>query len=158
GTVAILSSLHHFLNEQLRYQEAEQVAQEALTMAAQQPTLNPEVPNILHRLADAAIWNHDYVKAERLANESVNLHRELHGNNHLETAWGLRYRGIAQQRQGKLVEAETSYREALAIYRRLFDDVTKVNPWLVRNLAEIFVANGNKSGLNELRAMLSTAD
>jgi tetratricopeptide (TPR) repeat protein len=128
------------------------VAQEIFDIAQRNPDGFPQLADLLHRLANRATARGDYLEAERLARRSVALHRKLQGNHHPETAWGLFELGRALGGQRKFEEAEASYDEALAIFRRYYRNSQKPILGVYSNLAEILSAQGDEKGLNELRA------
>jgi tetratricopeptide (TPR) repeat protein len=131
--------------------EAEAAAEAALQFArANKLPLHPTVPNLLHQLAWINIRKGDYSRAERLARESVELHKPVHGPAHLETAFGWHYLGASQHRQHKFADAEASYEKSLAIFRRsLPDDHPYVQPMLT-DLNWALVAQGKSAELIEL--------
>ena len=152
ATIEILSMLQLCLNAQYRYKEAEEVAQEILVIARQQPDPQPEVANVLHRLAYATIMQGDPVKAERLARESVALQRKLHRDNHPETAWGLYGLAWVLRDQKKFDEAEAYYREALTIFRKQYDDTHDSVSQTLNGLRYVLTAKGDQAGLKRLNA------
>ena len=101
---------------QRRYDEAEEFAQQALAIARAQPNPLSGEASIRRTLADIAVMQGDFAKAERLAREALALHRKLHGEDHLATAAGWEALGYVFYRQKKFDEAEKCYREALAIF------------------------------------------
>jgi tetratricopeptide (TPR) repeat protein len=108
--------------------------------------------NILHRLANTLIFRRDYVEAERLARESVPLHRELHGNRHPETGYGLRILGWCLLKQHKYDEAETCLREALAIFAEQYEHINQGWVGAIEDLVLVLEAKSDKTGLEALRA------
>ena len=143
------------MNQENRYSEADEVAQEALAAIGDQRDKNPEAANILHRMASAAIGEGDPAKAEGLAREAVALHRKLQGEGHPETAWGLYVLGLSLQQQQKLDEAEPCYREALLIFRKQFDDSQIAVKTVLSGLTSVLTAKGDDKGLKQLKADLA---
>jgi serine/threonine protein kinase/tetratricopeptide (TPR) repeat protein len=92
--VTSLVALHHFLDTQRKFSEGDEVAEQILAIARQQPERFPELASVLHHYADSALSQGDKVKAERLAREAVALHRKVHGDSHPETGWGLFVLGL----------------------------------------------------------------
>ena len=85
----ILSTLQLYLVVQDKFDEATQIAQEALRIAGRRPAHYPEEANVLHHLAHGVLRQGDARQAEQFAQQSVELHRKLHGDQHPETAHGL---------------------------------------------------------------------
>ena len=141
------------LNGQLKYGEAETVANEAIELGRRHfPDGNRDLADVLHRLAGAAIVQHQPEKGERLARESVAMHRKFHGGDHPETGWGLFTLAWALCEQQKYDEAELHYREALTIFRKSYDDT---QPSIVRTLQalrDILTARGDTAGIRRLDA------
>ena len=100
--------------------DAEAVAREALAVAESDGTVYPEAASVLHKLSEIKVNQKEYAVAEDLARRAVEMHRRLHGNENLETAWGLTSLGSALAANAKYSEAEAAYREALAIFRRYY--------------------------------------
>src|SRR5262249_24555727 len=98
------------------YGEEEAVFNEALAIAKANGTEDPELANIMHRHAPLLAARGDLEGAEQLARRAVEMHRRLHGNLHPETAYGLADLGRVLRDQGKLGEAESAFRESLAIF------------------------------------------
>ena len=101
AVVTSLAALHHFLDTQRKYSEGDEVAEQILAIARQQPERFPELASVLHHYADSALSQGDKVKAERLAREALALHRKVHGDSHPETGWGLFELGRMLQEQAE---------------------------------------------------------
>ena len=114
--------LQHILISAGRDEDAERVTQEALDVARQSGQEFPDQANLLHRYADMKIRQGHFAEAEQLARQAVDMHRRLHGDQHPETAWGLKTLAKALRAQQKLAEAEAAVREALAIFRHQFPE------------------------------------
>ena len=151
-TVEILSVLQLFLNDRYNYQEGEAIAQEALAIARQLAEPPPDLANVLHRLAGPTIVRGDLIQGERLARESLALHRQLHGDNHPETAWGLFHVAWALRRQKRYDEAEAYYREALAIFRKHFDEAHSPVLQALEGLRTTLTAKGDEAALKRLNS------
>ena len=153
--VSSLAALHLFLELQRKYSECDEVAEQILAIARQQPDRFPELANVLHHYADSALNQGDKVKAERLAREALALHRKVHGDSHPETGWGLFQLGRALQEQVKLDEAEACYREALTIFRKQYNDSHKSIQYVARALTDVLNAKGDEAGVKQLNDELS---
>ncbi len=154
ATVEMLGLLQLILNYQNQYAEANYVGREALKIAHQLPDQPPEVANILHRLAEAFLRKSvpDPVQAESYAQESVALHRQLQGDDHPETAWGLLNVAQAIEDQGKHDDAERCYREALTVFEKQYDDTHTSVQMAFKRLENVLTAKGDNAGLAALRA------
>ncbi len=150
----VLSALQLYLVLQAKYEEAEQIAQEALGIARHHPDRYPEVATVLHNLAHAAVYQGDPVKAERFARQSVALHQRLHGEIHPETAHGLYVLATSLHDQQEFDEAEVHYRAALMIHRKQFNDSQTPVLAASAGLAHTLRAKGDQAGLDALRAMI----
>jgi serine/threonine protein kinase/Flp pilus assembly protein TadD len=143
------------LFRQLKHAEGEAVAQEALALAHQLGLKeHPEVPCILHALAESKGQQGYHVEAERLAREAVEIHRRVHGNEHPETAWGLVVLGQRLGGQGKHAEAEPHYREALAILQKQYPVAHKDVVMVLERLAATLRAKGDHAALEMLLAQM----
>ena len=91
-----------------------------------------------------------FEEGEKVARQAVDMDRRLHGDQHPETAWGLRALGIALQAQQKLDEAEPVFRESLTIFRRFYADDHVYVQWVVDMLKTVLEARGDKSALESL--------
>ncbi len=109
------------------YAEEQAVVEEALAIADANGTEYPELANILHRHAPLMCKQGDQAGAEEWARRAVDMHRRLHGNEHPETAYGLADLGRVLSDRKKYPEAESAFREALAIFGRYYKDEN----WLV---------------------------
>ena len=88
-----------------------------------------------------------FEEAEKVARQAVDLNRRLHGDQHPETAWGLRALGFALQSQQKLDEAEAALHDSLRIFRRGYSD-DHLYVQLVRDkLKKVLEARGDKAAL-----------
>jgi eukaryotic-like serine/threonine-protein kinase len=146
--VHALWTKQRFLVTEKRFAEAETFANEALAIAGDlDVTPYADVANILHALADARCMDKKYDEAEKLAHESIALHRRLHGEVHIETAWALHTLGQALEGQNRFDEAEQSYRAALTIFLKHYDDSNIwVSKW-VQDIRRILAAKGDQAGL-----------
>jgi tetratricopeptide (TPR) repeat protein len=78
------------------------------------------------------------------------MHHRLHGDGHLETAWGLKVLANAQVEQKKFVEAEKAVREALEVFRRQFpEDHPNIRDTMYQ-LRTVLEARGDKRGVEAL--------
>ena len=87
---------------------------------------------MLHRHAPLMFSQGDHAGAEEWARCAVEMHRRVHGNEHPETAYGLTDLGRVLRDRKKYREAESAFREALAIFRRYHGD----NYWLVQSVRD----------------------
>jgi tetratricopeptide (TPR) repeat protein len=122
ATIAILANLQLNLNQQGKFQQAEEVAEGALAIANDLSIQPPELTRIVHEKARSALNLNELAKAERLARQAVELHRKLNGTHHPETGWGIDTLGLVLLAQERYAEAEPCFREALAIFRGQFDE------------------------------------
>ena len=149
----MLANLHLLQNtvaNQRRFDEAEDFAQQGLAIArAQQNPLSGEA-NIRCTMADVAVMQGDFAKAERLASEALDRHRKLHGDHHSATAAAWQALGYVFYRQKKFDEAGRCFSEARAIFVKSHGycpiDVLAL-------LAVIFDAKADQDDLNELRPL-----
>jgi tetratricopeptide (TPR) repeat protein len=132
-----------------RDDEAEAVTTEALAIA-QGAHQFPEVASMLHGLAELKNKQSKYAEAEILALRAIEMHRQLHGSNHLETAWALLGLGTAQRELHKFADAETSLREALQIFRKQYSYGHKSVDLAVDNLRSVLQAKGDAAGIAAL--------
>jgi tetratricopeptide (TPR) repeat protein len=144
-------SLQRFLISQSRHTEAEEVAHDAIALASKGKESDfPELPAILHGLADMKSQQGKHAEAERWAQQSVDMHRRLHGDHHPETAWGLLTLGRALKEQQKLAEAETTLREAVAIFREYYAPDHKTLQSAIPDLKLVLEAKGDRAGVEAL--------
>jgi serine/threonine protein kinase/tetratricopeptide (TPR) repeat protein len=131
------------------YGEFEQIVEEIRSIASRHPDRYPQLATVSHWLAANTT---DLVKGEKLARVAVELHRKLHGDDHPETAYGIDALANILYDQRKLDEAESCYRESLAIFRRNYDDSQTPIVQTLFRLARIAKAKGDQIALDELRA------
>ncbi len=121
-----LATKTQIVNEQAvaraAFAEEQAVVEEALAIAGADGTEYPELANILHRHAPLMSIQGDHAGAEEWARRAVDMHRRLHGNEHPETAYGLADLGRVLMDRKKYPEAESAFREALAIFGRYYKD------------------------------------
>ena len=110
--------LQHSLIYQAKYTEADTIAEEALKLAESFAKPPDETANILHNLAQSKNLQRKYAEGEKLARRAVEMHKQLHGKTHPETAWGLDALGRALYYQRRFAEAELVFREALDIFQQ----------------------------------------
>jgi tetratricopeptide (TPR) repeat protein len=135
-----------------RPDEAVSVAKRALALVKTSGAEYPEIATILHALADTYNGQENYVEAEQVARQAVEMHRRLHGPEHPETAWGLRTLGAALALQGKYAEAESTLREALAIFRQRYSGSHVSIDSTLGGLQQIYEAQGDQAKLQQLKA------
>jgi serine/threonine protein kinase len=104
------------------FAEEEAVVKEALAIAEANGAEYPELANMMHLHALQMSIQGDHAGAEEWARRAVDMHRRLHGNEHPETAYGLADLGRVLRDRKKYREAESAFREALAIFRRYHGD------------------------------------
>ena len=78
------------------------------------------VPGIMHKLAAAKLQQGQVAEAEKLARESIELHRQVNGADHPQTGWALFVLGKALAEQGRPSEALPCFQESLRIIRKNF--------------------------------------
>ena len=143
--------LQECLHRQSRRAEAEQVASDALALAgAGRDSDYPELPLILHTLANTKSDEGKHEEAERLARRALEMHRRLHGDHHPETAHGLWILGSALCGQHKFAEAEPPLREALAIFREYYTPEHREIQGVSQELARVLEAKGDRAGAEAL--------
>jgi tetratricopeptide (TPR) repeat protein len=147
-TIKVLDELALHLWAIGDWDELNPVIDEIRAIAAKNPDKYPEVANLLHRLAETM---QDPVEGERYAREAVALHRRLHGETHPETGWGLQALALTLRKQGKLADAERSYREALEVFRKNYSEFDAPVVLTMKNLAMVLRMNGDEAGLDQLR-------
>jgi serine/threonine protein kinase len=133
-----------------QFDEAQAVAEEALAQARASGAEYPDIAVILHGQADLYVQLGRFPDAEIVARKAVDMHRRLHGPNHPETGWGLRTLGRALLLQQKLPEAESAFREALAIFRRQYTVGHRTVDGTLSDLAEVFTAQGDAAAIEAL--------
>lgn len=141
--VNALWCLQHSLIYQQKYQEADQIANEALALSHNVSEAETDAANILHNLAQSKTLQGKAAEAETLARESVVLHRRVHGLHHPETAWGLDALGRALVAQQKWAEAADCFREALQIFGEHYDLTHKSIRLTDENLRTALRAQGD---------------
>ncbi|HUE75048.1 MAG TPA: serine/threonine-protein kinase [Pirellulaceae bacterium] len=152
-TLEALAALHLFLNGQFRYDDAETVANEAISLGREIfPQGHPELANVLHRLADGKLGQGQHAAAEALAREALLMHERWHGKEHPETAWGLRVLGTVETAQGRHAEAAASYRRASAIFEKLFGESHHWSSGTRELLQRTVEASGDPAAIAALRA------
>jgi serine/threonine protein kinase len=104
------------------YAEEQAIVQEAIAIAQADGAEYPELANMLHRHAPLMSKQGDQAGAEQWARRAVEMHRRVHGNEHLETAHGLADLGRVLRDRKKYREAATAFREALEIFRHYYGD------------------------------------
>jgi tetratricopeptide (TPR) repeat protein len=109
-------------------------------------------------MAGSARFRGDLFEAERLARRSVALHRQLQGDHHPETAWGLVELGLALSDQNKLDEAKECYVEALGIFRRYYRSSNKALLSVYSNLSIVLRAQGDAERLHEIASAVREAE
>lgn len=129
--------------------ELQQIAAEIRHIARDHPEKYPQIANVTHWIADDTP---DPVERERLAREALQLHRELHGDLHPETAFA--HCGVAQilYEQWKFDEAQMHYRAALEIFQKNYDDSQTPVIQCLFWMARIAKATDNQAELETLRA------
>ena len=142
----------HSLVHQKRYPEAQTVMEEALAFARSLPpgAEFPDIANMLHRQAGALVDQQQFEAAEAMARQSLAMHRRLHGDEHLETAWGLNTLRRALVAQKKFGEAEALQREALAIFRKRLGDEHTATTTALQQLKNVLHAQGKTEELKAL--------
>jgi tetratricopeptide (TPR) repeat protein len=152
-TLSAFGLLVFFLVERRKAVEAQAVADQALAFARDAGYAeNPEVAKILHDLVALRIRAGDLAGAEQLAIKAVAMHRRVNGNDHPETGWALLNRGDAFAAQGKHAEAETSFREALTIFRKHYVESHKSILFTSEALQRVLTNRNDKAGLVSFRA------
>ena len=106
-------------------------------------------------MSEAAVDQGDFVKAERLAREALAIHRSLNGENHSATGSGWAALGNSLYTQRKFEEAETCYRNTVAILARSHG---YCSAYILRMLATILDAKNDQAALQELRPLADAED
>jgi hypothetical protein len=84
----------------------------------------------------------------------VQIHRRVHGDQNIYTAWSLSTLGLILEHQQKLQEAETAQGESLSIMRRHFPVEHSSFRTMALRLTRVLHAGGNASEANALLAEL----
>jgi tetratricopeptide (TPR) repeat protein len=108
------------LRAQGKNAEAETDLREAL--ALQRKLLPAEHPDIASSLDDLGLALLNYAEAERCHREALLMRRRLYGPDHPAVADSLAALAYSLERQGKYVEAETNFMEALKIERSILGE------------------------------------
>jgi tetratricopeptide (TPR) repeat protein len=148
--VHALGILQHVLINAGRDEDAERVTKHALEVARQSGQEFADQAILLHRYAGLKIRQGHFAEAERLAFQSVDMHRRLHGEHHPETAFGLKTLANALVPKQKLAEAEAAVREALKVFRRQFPEGHPNVRGTIDQLRTVLKARGDKSALEAL--------
>ena len=118
--IRALQILQIVLQRQNRLAEIEPVVDQAVAMANLTPGEQfPEIANIYHGLIIAKIEGSKFADAEALGRKCVEMHLQLHGENHPETGWGYYNLGRALAASHKFAEAFESFQQAAAVFRRV---------------------------------------
>jgi tetratricopeptide (TPR) repeat protein len=154
-TVRALNLVQLTLSRQGRVDESDQAAREGLAIAKEQPNAVPEIASILGHMAHTMRYRGEYVEAERLARESVLLHREFNESHHPGTGFALLLLGRSLRLQEKYDEAEPYLRDAIAIFAEQYHDIGQGWVGAIDDLVLALEAKGDKSGMESLRADVS---
>jgi serine/threonine protein kinase/tetratricopeptide (TPR) repeat protein len=146
-----LEILQHVLINAGRDEDAEHVTQEAIEVARQSGREFADQANLLHRYAGLKIRQGHFAEAEQLAQQAVDMHRRLHGNEHPETAFGLTVLARALEPQQKLADAEAAVREALKVFRRQFSEDHPNIRDTMNQLRNVLEAREDKTALEEFK-------
>jgi tetratricopeptide (TPR) repeat protein len=152
-TVRFLWLLQLILRREGREAESEHVGKDAAAMARQLPDAGPELANILHTLAESArLLRRDLVGGERLARESLALHRRFRGGDHPQTARALNVLGIILAEENRYDEAAPCLRESIAVFEKHFGYINEGTLPSIAGLMMALRAGGDTAGLESLRA------
>jgi tetratricopeptide (TPR) repeat protein len=143
--------LQNFLNCQSRFAEAEEVANEALTLARDVKDPGYSVPaGIFNELAVTKLALGKHEEAEKLARRAVDIRRRQKARHDPFTAFALWHLGDALKGQQKFTEAEAALRESLAIFREYHtpehDSIQRVS----QALQSVLEAKCDRVGLDAL--------
>jgi serine/threonine protein kinase/Tfp pilus assembly protein PilF len=145
-----LAILQHVLISAGRYDDAERVHEQALAVAIQNPGESFDKASLLHRFAGMRNQQGRFADAEKIAREAVEMHRQMRGNHHPETAWALTMLARALQGQQKLADAETTFREALAIFHRCYGESHDVTRSVREDLKYVLGARFDRAAIEAL--------
>jgi tetratricopeptide (TPR) repeat protein len=122
-------------------------------MARQLPDAGPDLANILHTLAESArLLRRDLVGGERLARESLALHRRFRGGDHPQTARALNVLGIILAEENRYDEAEPCLRESLAVFEKHFGYINEGTLPSIAGLVMVLRTRRDTAGLESLHA------
>ncbi len=119
AVLEVIESFAGFQLAQKKYGEAAELFRQLLS--AQRKLLgndNRMVARTLSRLA-SVLAETNAAAAAPLAREALALRKRLHGEDHIEVAKSAGDLGFVLDRLGQVTEAETAYREALTIFRKV---------------------------------------
>ena len=140
-TLKALLTLLNFLSWNGRFQEADEIANEALTLAGDLDSTELAcVADLATSVSRAKFGLGDLATSEAMARKGVELQRRLYGENHPQTALGLTQLGLVLRQQDRLSEAELAQRQALAILRQHYGDEYKSNQQVLIRLARVLVS------------------
>jgi tetratricopeptide (TPR) repeat protein len=142
-----LISLHNFLNQQRRYQEADATGAEALELAHRGgPKQDAAISLILSNSAYSQLGLGRHAEAERLAREALDLSIQVHGPDHPRNVPFYDCLLVALQAQGKYDEAEAAGRSALELVRKHYGPRHASTAGMLRRLGALLEAKRDYSG------------
>jgi tetratricopeptide (TPR) repeat protein/tRNA A-37 threonylcarbamoyl transferase component Bud32 len=153
-TMELRRKLHFNLIFQRRHQDAELVFREAAVIAERQAVPDEEFAIMVSDAGAAALELGDPVKSELLCRRAIELHRQVRGENHPEYGWAMNELGNALRDQNKLVEAEASYRAALANFRKNFGDSSIRVAGALTPILDVLSKKGDREGMEVIEKEL----
>jgi serine/threonine-protein kinase len=119
------------------YEEEKRMLESALVIAQGRPDGGEAIPSIMKQMGRLWMKRGDYVKADSLFRLALDGYARRFGAESMEAVGVLNDLGVALKEQYRLEEAETVYRQALAINRRIGEDTLALSVSM-NNLAELY--------------------
>jgi tetratricopeptide (TPR) repeat protein len=132
-----------YLSKRARYQEAEPLYQQALSIDKQvYGPDHPEVATIFNNLAELYRNQGKYAQAEPLYQRALAISEQQLGAEHPATALSLNNLALLYENQGKYAQAEPLYQRALAIKEQQLGPEHPDTATSLNNLAELYRDQG----------------
>ena len=134
-----LNNLAFLYDSQGRYQEAEDLYQQALDMKKRLlGNQHPSLATGLNNLAALYVSQGRYQEAEPLYKEALEMRKRLLGNQHPDVASSLNNLALLYDNQGRYREAEDLYQQALQMIKRLQGNQHPHLASSLTNLADLY--------------------
>jgi serine/threonine protein kinase len=151
GTIRALYALHHhLLFGQERPKDSDKVFAEASRLAFS-PNSHPppEFATMVHNQGSSRFKRGELDEAMSLCRQAVDLHLNLHGPAHPQTAFGLKYLGRCYMQSRDYPAAEECFRQSLAIFAETYPWGSQVEG-AVDELMQLLEAQGRVEDLTKL--------